>query len=71
MKTAQRPMTTATFAHFGKVIGNIPGPFQLLRAQEQLNKFKALDARALKDAGLTQEDVDRATLADFLNAPGR
>lgn len=41
-------------------------PIRTLRALEQMNKFKALDDAALLDAGLSQEDVERATLRDFL-----
>jgi hypothetical protein len=41
-------------------------PIRVLRALEQLNKFRALDDAALLDAGLGHEDVERATLGDFL-----
>lgn len=49
----------------------LPSPMKMLRAQEQLNKFRALDNVALLDIGLTQQDVDRATLADFMTSPRR
>lgn len=41
-------------------------PIRVLRALEQINKFRSLDDAALRDAGLSSEDVDRATLGDFI-----
>ncbi len=69
MKTAIARNTTIAFPSLRAALGRIPNPVALVRAQEQLYKFRALDAAALRDAGLTQEDVDRTTLADFMNKP--
>ena len=53
------------------VIARIPGPVRLLSALEQRNRFRNLDADALRDMGLTQEHADRARLSDFLGNPRR
>lgn len=67
MKTANAFSISNPLSGLRRVLANIPNPATMLRAQEQLNKFRAMDDAALKDAGLTREDVARATLADFLN----
>lgn len=59
------PQTQSLFA----AIARIPNPLRVLRALEQLNKFRALDDAALRDMGLTRAHADRATLADFLADP--
>lgn len=69
MKTAIAQDTTPAFPSLRATLGRIPNPVALVRAQEQLNMFRALDAAALRDAGLTKEDVGRATHADFLTEP--
>jgi hypothetical protein len=46
-------------------------PLRMLRAQQQLSQFRALTPEAQRDIGITQRDVDNATLSDFLNAPSR
>ena len=53
------------------IIARIPNPLRILRALEQLNKFRALDAAALHDMGLSRAHASRATLADFMAAPQR
>ena len=41
-------------------------PIDALRAQEQLNKFRALDTVALSDLGLSVADINSASLGDFM-----
>lgn len=71
MKTATFKTKPSIISRMGTTFAAIPNPLQMLRAQEQLNKFRALDSVAMADMGLTQEDLDRATLADFMPAPRR
>lgn len=68
------PVTTgrrfARFIHAWRRI-TIPSPRAWMRAHEQLDRFKKLDERLLRDAGLLQADIDRMKAGDFLNWPKR
>lgn len=41
-------------------------PVRLLRAEEQRSKLRSMDIALLRDVGMTQKDVDRVTLSDFM-----
>jgi uncharacterized protein YjiS (DUF1127 family) len=45
------------------------GPVAYLRAYQRMQRFRAMDIHLLRDCGLTEKDVQRATLGDFLNQP--
>ena len=71
MMTVRTRITARNFLRVAFAAPQILNPFEVLRAQERLNKFRALDDAALKDAGLTRRDVETAKLTDFLNMPNR
>jgi len=66
MKLTLTSKTISFFSALRVAASGVYSPFTVLRAQEQLNKFRKLDDAALKDMGLTHADVERATLNDFL-----
>ena len=69
MMTASSGSHTQPQERIVRAIPHLPNPFEFLLAQEQLNKFRALDGAALRDVGLTLADVENAALADFANMP--
>ena len=66
MPTINSPQKTSFFARSVALITRIPNLIHVLKAQEQLNKFRALDEDSLKDMGLTPEHAAEATRKDFM-----
>lgn len=66
MKLTITSKTLSFFSALRVAASGIHSPLTVLRAQEQLNKFRKLDDAALKDMGLSHADVERASLNDFL-----
>ena len=57
------PIFTGVF----KAISLIPNPLRILRAYEEMSKFRKLDSSSLKDMGLNQTDVDATTITEFFS----
>lgn len=75
MKTVIAAKSASPSTSFITSLFSVPihwlNPVRILRAQEQLNKFRAQNDAALQDAGLSQADVANARLGDFMTGPYR
>lgn len=61
---AQAP---ATSRFLRDLFASLRNPLTYLRANEELRRFRSMDVSRLADLGLTEADLKRATLGDFLH----